>query len=198
MTTARVALGYKGLNATELTNYTDTIYTSINGNTNFTALAGFIPLLFTANGKLKTAITNLKPGDKVTTSTLHDTEREVRRLLRVIAAIVEFESNGNETLILSSGYSLRAITLPSTKNFNAKQGVLSGTVDLEINSYGSAAYVWEISPDPIGTWSPIALTTVSKTTVSALTPGVKYWFRVSITKGTTKLATSDPYMVHVV
>jgi len=198
MKTAHVALGYKGLAASNLANFAETIYNGINGNINFTIASTFAPALLTATNLLKTAVSALKPGDKVTTSTLHDAEKDVKRNLRAIAALVDFESNGNETTILSSGFSLRTFALPSLKLFTAKQGKLSGTVDLDTNSASNTAYVWEMSPDPIGLWTQLEITTLSKTTIIGLTPGVKYWFRVALITSKGKGDYSDPYMVHVV
>ena len=100
--------------------------------------------------------------------------------------------------MLTSGFNLKTIAPKSSKSFIAKQGKLSGTVYLEINSYGIAAYAWEMSTDPISTWTPVGLTTLSKTIVTGLTPGVKYWFRVSVTKGKGIAAVSDPYTIMVI
>ena len=79
-----------------------------------------------------------------------------------------------------------------------KQGVLSGTVWLETGSGSRVAYKWEMSPDPIGNWVQVDVATLSKTTITGLNPGLKYWFSVALvtSKGTKNY--SDPYMVHVI
>lgn len=199
MKTPTIALNFSGLNAQDIALRGETVYNNLIGNVNFTSCAAYLPTLTTEVAALKAAIIIAKDeGTKAETSAVYDAEKKVKRVLKVISAVITFEAAGNETKLLTSGFELRAYTPPTPKSFNAKQGKLSGTVDLEINSYGAAAYAWEISADPISTWNPIALSTVSKTTVTGLTPGIKYWFRVSVTKGNAKLATSDPYFIIVV
>jgi len=44
----------------------------------------------------------------------------------------------------------------------------------------------------------VAASTVSKVTVSGLTPGVCLWGKVIISKGNKVVATSDPYYIMVV
>ncbi len=198
MKKSKVVLNVSGLSAGEINNFADSIYTKLIGNTNFTLLGSYLTALSAANTSFKTAIVASKDGTKLNTSTLHDAQYDVKRILAIIVATVNYEANGNETILISSGLDLRNYTPPTAKSFNAKQGKLSGSVDVEINSYGTAAYVWEMSTDPISSWTQVALTTLSKTTITGLTPGLKYWFKVSVTKGSELKAKSDPYMVHVV
>ena len=198
MKTARVVLGYRGLNPSELITYSSGIYTTLNGNTNFPSAAPFVALLLTVNTALISAVAAAKPGDKTSTSAMHDAENKTKRHLRVLGALVDFEADGDETKVLSSGFDLKTFTPPTPKSFTIKLGKLSGSVDMEINSYGSAAYKWLTSPDPIGVWTEVALTTVSKVSIGSLTPGLGLWGKVVVSKGTKIIATSDPYYIMAV
>ena len=198
-TLVRIALGFKGLNGATLSTFADTIYNSCNGNTNFTGIAGYVGSLNTQNATLKAAVIAEKPGDKASTSAKHDAERAVKRELRIIAATVEYEANNNETIALSSGFSLKAKKTTIVKGFSVKQGLYSGTVDAE-NVSGGIANIFEYTTDPIGssTWIQAKVTTQSKTTITGLTPAIKYWFRGAQVSKDGQQPWSDPFFVLVV
>ena len=198
MNTIKVLAYPKNISDADLIIYSQGIKTSVSANTIFSSLNPYLTSLQTANVNLNTALLAQKPGNKTSTSVLHNASNEVKRNLRVVASNVEFICNNNEAMILSSGFSIKKAAVRDAKSFNAKQGKTTGTVDLEINSYGNAAYQWEISPDPIGVWSPLEVTVKSKTTVSDLLAGTKYWFRVAVITSSGKTDYTDPHMVHVV
>ncbi len=198
METVKIIAVPRDMSDADLVIYSQNIHTSTSGSTVFSSTSAVLSNLLTANTNLNVALLAQKPGDKVTTSNLRAASKEVKRLLRLLAANVEFISNNNEATALSSGFSIKKPIVRDAKTFNAKQGKMSGTVDLEINSYGTAAYVWEMSTDPIGTWTQLEITVKSKTTVTALTTGTKYWFRVAVITSSGKNDYTDPHMVHVV
>ena len=198
METVKIIAVPRDMSDADLVIYSQNIHTSISGSTVFSSTSAVLSNLLTANTNLNSALLAQKPGDKVTTSNLRAASKEVKRLLRLLAANVEFISNNNEATALSSGFSIKKPIVRDAKTFNAKQGKISGTVDLEINSYGTGAYVWEMSTDPIGTWTQLEITVKSKTSVTGLTTGTKYWFRVAVITSSGKNDYSDPHMVHVV
>ena len=178
MKTIRVIAYPKNISDVDLSIYSPTIVTGLTGNPSFISTNPAIAVLGTANAVLISAISAQTAGNKSSTSAVHQAAAEVKRILRAIASSVEYTGNNNETTILSSGFNIKKPAVFEGKTFKAKQGVLSGTVDLEVNSYGIAAYLWEMSTDPIGNWQQVEATTISKTTIMGLTPGTKYWFRV--------------------
>jgi hypothetical protein len=198
MNTIKVLAYPKNISDADLIIYSQGIKTSVSANTNFSSLNPYLISLQTANVNLNAALLAQKPGDKTSTSNLHEASNEVKRILRVLASSVEFTSNNNKILIHSSGFGVKKPIVRDAKSFNAKQGKTTGTAVLEINSYGNAAYQWEISPDPIGVWSPLEVTIRSKTTVSDLVAGTKYWFRVAVITSSGKTDYTDPHMVHVI
>ena len=198
METVKIIAVPRDMSDADLVIYSQNIHTSTSGSTVFSSTSAVLSNLLTANTNLNSALLAQKPGDKVTTSNLRAASKEVKRLLRLLAANVEFISNNNEATALSSGFSIKKPIVRDAKTFNAKQGKISGTVDLEINSYGTAAYVWEMSTDPIGTWTQLEITVKSKTSVTGLTTGTKYWFRVAVITSSGKNDYTDPHMVHVV
>ena len=199
MNIAELALNYKNLTASQIAIKGSNVYDHLNGNTNFTSCTAYLPILLGEVAILQAAITDAEDeGTKMETSAERAAEKKVKRTLKVIAAVVTYEANGDEVKLLSSGFDLKTFTPPGPKSFNAKQGKVSGTVNLEAKSFGNAAYMWEMSPDPIATWTQLVVTTISKTTVISLTPGVKYWFRVAVITSKGKNDYSDPHFVMVV
>ncbi len=199
MKTSEIAYKFIGLDASGLAVKGQSIHDNLNANSNYPSCAAFLPNLQSAINTLTASITaggsNPTPAQ---TGASHAAVYQLKRNLKVIGGLVNWDANGNEAILLTSGFDLKTITPKSPKSFNVKQGKLSGTVDLEINSYGNAAYVWEMSADPIGAWAKVDLTTLSKTTITGLTPGTKLWFRVSVTKGKTVAVISDPFTIMVV
>jgi hypothetical protein len=186
------------INDNDLSIYSQGIYDKCSSNPAFASLTTNLTNLNTRTNILNTALRAQKKGDASSTSNLRAASDEVKRELKLLASNVEYISKNDEALALSSGFSIQKPNVRDAKTFNAKQGKNTGTVDLEINSYGKAAYVWEMSPDPIGQWTKMDMTLVSKTTITCLTPGVKYWFRVTITTNKRKYDPTDPHFVLVV
>lgn len=137
------------------------------------------------------------PGNTASTANVHAKARNLKAYLKVYAVYVWKTSNGNEAMALSSGFTISKPASKGAKSFTAKNGSVSGTVLLETSYTAYAAFIWEISPDPIGVWTVIETTVNSKTVVTNLTPAVKQWFRVAVITSKGKQNYSDPFMVLV-
>ena len=199
MNATEIAYKFIGLDASGLAVKGQSINNSLTGNTNYLSVVPFLGILQTNVNNVNAAIA--AGGSTPTpaqTAAIRAAVKELKRILKVIGALVNWDANADEAKLLTSGFNLKIITPPSKKTFTATLGKLSGEVVLELNSFGIAAYNWEMSTDPISTWASIALTTYSKTVVTGLTPGQKYWFRVSVTKGKKVVVVSDPYYIMVV
>ena len=83
-----------------------------------------------------------------------------------------------ESTIQSAGMSVRKTTPHDKPALEAKQGSVTGTVNLIAKAAGkSAAYSWQYSTDQ-KTWTSVPQTLRSKAGVSGLTAGTAYYFRV--------------------
>jgi hypothetical protein len=81
-------------------------------------------------------------------------------------------------IIQSAGMSVRKTTLHDKAALVAKQGSVSGSVNLIAKAAArTAAYEWQYSTDQ-KTWTTLPLTLQAKTGVSGLTPATVYSFRV--------------------
>ncbi|HBB96845.1 MAG TPA: hypothetical protein DC054_15815 [Blastocatellia bacterium] len=113
---------------------------------------------------------------------------------------VESVAGNDETLISSAGMDTRAPASASTmpdppSGLEATVGDRDGEIDLSWDPVSSArSYVIQQSPDPPSatTWTHAGASTKSSTTITGLTPGTRYWFRVSAIGAIGQSGWSDP------
>jgi len=85
-----------------------------------------------------------------------------------------------EAIVQSAGMGVRKRTLHNKAEIAAKQGSVSGGVNLAAKAPAKrAAYAWQYSTDQ-KTWTSIPQTLKAKTGVSGLTAGTTYYFRVQV------------------
>ena len=192
MSKSKAVLNFKDYDASGLAVKGQSIFDNTNANPNYPSCVTYTPILQSRVTNLTSKITAGGATPLPTqTAAIHAAIIDVREILTLICALVNWDAKSDEVKLLSSSFDVRKATVKNAKTFTAKLGLLSGQIMLEINSYGSAVYYWEISSDPIDIWSKAAVSSVSKVTIQGLTPGTKYWFRVRITKGTKEILVSD-------
>jgi hypothetical protein len=200
MKSVQVSRGSVRLNALLLAVFGQSVVTAMTNNSNFLNPYPVLGLLQTALGILNAAIAAQHPGNKLSTEAVKAAKMEVNRILKALAAYVEFESNTDVLKAMSSGFNLVQGANHSGGNiFSATQGVLSGTVDLSSPAIGGA-YAWEFTLDPIiaANWQSATTTILASYTITGLTPGLKYWFRVAAITNEGQQPFCDPIMVHVI
>ena len=72
---------------------------------------------------------------------------------------------------------------------------MEGTVDLSWDRVrGASSYIIQKSPNPItdSSWTQAGVSTKSSTTLTGMTSGTKYWFRVAAIGSAGQGAWSDP------
>jgi len=83
-----------------------------------------------------------------------------------------------EAVVESSGMFLRKVTLPKKAELTIDQGLVTGSVVLRAKAVAKrASYDWQYSVDQ-KTWTSLRSTLQAKTTLSGLTAGTTYYFRV--------------------
>jgi hypothetical protein len=111
---------------------------------------------------------------------------------------VEFESNTDEAMALSTSFNLQQAIHAIASAFSAAQGLQSGSVGVSSPSGGSS-YIWEYTLEPItANWLVAATTSQASFTINGLTPGAKYCFRVALITPAGQQPWSNPAMVHMV
>lgn len=123
-------------------------------------------------------------GSHTAVSAMHDAEEKADGLYRILTAYVNRIADGNETMILSSGFHLsRQPGSVQKPELDAQDGDISGNVWLIARAVEKAgAYIWQLAMGTIPSgnegWTTCGHSTQSFYQVAGLVPGNKYYFRV--------------------
>lgn len=198
MKRVKLAANLAGLDASALLIFARTILQALTNNSNFTNPYPTLGDLSEAIDALDRALTSSNKSKVL----INEAAAELQSVLLTLKAYVQRESKGDEAVAISSGFALAASTNShQPQTFQVKQNSLSGTVDLECPFAGNkAAYVWEVTPDPINSnaWKQFKISNSTSTSLSGLTAGTKYWFRVKAIVKDKEQAYLDPLMLHVI
>jgi hypothetical protein len=124
-------------------------------------------------------------------------------LISQLASYIESVAGNEEQLILSAGMDTRARSIAATETpaqpqgLSASAGDHDGEIDLSWDKLtGAKSYVIEKSSDPptATSWTHAGVSTRSAFTVSGLTSGTRYWFRVAAVNANGQSGWSDPAM----
>jgi len=132
----------------------------------------------TAATLLETKYNAAQGGGKQQTSEMNGARKALEELIRKQALYVERIANGNESIILSSGFETsRQPVYTAQPDFEASNGEHSGEVLLKHKAVqGAKSWVWQYSTDGIE-WTHSGISTQTSYLVTGLTPITKYWFR---------------------
>jgi hypothetical protein len=200
---AKVILNFRRLTIPEKIAKVRQIVTALTGNNNFPNANPTLALITAGADNLEAAYTTtLANKQAVKTSITNQTisEDDLVQLVSQLARDVENRAGGDETLIISAGMDVKAgptaSGMPDTPSgLEITIGDHDGELDLSWNPVsGVRSYEIQLSPDPPTntTWSHAATSTKSSTTISDLTPGTRYWFRVSAISASGQSGWSDP------
>lgn len=123
MKSVKIALNFKFLNAALAAVFGQSILTAMTNNVYFTNPFPTLSFLQTAITNLIGVIAAQHPGDKASTAAVKAAKYELNRVLKPLAAYVEYISNTDETIALASGFSLKRVTHVRLGAFIAVQGV---------------------------------------------------------------------------
>jgi hypothetical protein len=177
-----VVLNIAKLSAEQKVTFAIHVQSSMSGNANFTSPFPALSLLGTAITAANTAIGAQVPGNKSSTKNVKDKVYQLVRVLKAMAAYVEFTSNDNAMIALTSGFPVKGHTAITRGDITAKHGVNSGQVNLIAKAQRGASYVWQYTATPSNpaSWVTAAITKQSKHSITGLTPGTNYSFRVAL------------------
>jgi Fibronectin type III domain len=186
----RIKLNLSKLSILEKLDLAKQISKSLTGNASFPAPTPPIATLDTAASNLQTAhdgVVAARQEAKNKTAIQNQMEDELDDLLTRMGGYVSSVSGDDEALITSAGMSVqqpKASAGPPTlpQSFAAMTGDSDGEIDLSCNAVnGAQSYIFEMSlqAPPNAAWTHIQTTTKSSLTVTGLTSGTRYWFRVA-------------------
>lgn len=163
------------------------IVIELTGNAVFTAPNPALITITDAINALEIAYNESRNRDKVKMALMRVKQRELLALINTLGAYVANESAGDETKILSSGFSVKKQPEPL--------GPVTAPLDLRVDEgtaeqsllmrwkpvKGGVAYVVEICKDPLDAnqFEPAGVTTKLRFQATNLVSGGKYWTRVA-------------------
>ncbi|MCZ4410668.1 fibronectin type III domain-containing protein [Cryomorphaceae bacterium 1068] len=201
----KVRSGLSSLTTAQLLDKTALIIRNVDGNANFPTPDPAIADL-TAQAELTAEwLEKSAFGDKRAIARRRRETAALLELMRRMATYVNFTANGDEDVILSSGFDVRRKPEPSGPlaqpiEFMAKRSEKSGEVVLDWKAIDHAkAYQVEYTTtdpaSPEATWQVATVTSKSKASVNNLTRGTDYWFKVKAISGTKSSAYSDVALI---
>jgi hypothetical protein len=201
----KIKLNLKGLSIPEKVSRARQIVTSLTGNADFPAPHPTLAEVTASVDALETAYNEAhaaRQEAKARTSAQNQKEEEADRILSQLGSYIDSASAGDETKIKKAGLDVRgtasaspgaASTAPAA--LEASAGDYDGQINLRWERTEKAkSYVVEKSLDPPTntSWSQAAVVTKAQASVSGLTSGTKYWFRVAAVSASGQSAWSDP------
>jgi hypothetical protein len=181
---AEAILGFSDLSIPEKIQKAKIISGKLNGNTNFANPEPPLTDVDDAIEALETAAEDAKDGGKAKTSIMYVKEQAPNNIMRQVVAYVQSTSKGDETLIKSTGLSVKvAKTAPqpleAPQRVTAAIGKKEGEVLIKWKRIDAAkAYLVQQSADGNTGWADCGTSTKASITIAGLTSGGKFWFRI--------------------
>jgi len=200
----KVVLDLKSYSIPKKVEFGRQVSSSMAGNINFTNPSPTLATLNTACNDLETGYNNAEQARllaKSKTTIQNQKEAALNDVLNQLANYVENTCLGDEAKIKSSGMQPQAkavrsaAVLPKPENLSATTGDKSNEVDLHWDKVtGAKSYEIEFCSDPIDNtkWQHYKTVTKTKATVTGLTSGQRYWFRVAAVNAHGESGWSDP------
>ena len=200
---SRIKLNFRRLTIPEKIAKAQQIVTALTGNASFptpspalAAVTGSIDGLNKSYAEAQAA----RQEAKAKTSQQNKDEDSLDQIISQLAAYVESVAGDDETLIQSAGMDTKSASAPSAlpglpPALSATAGDQGGEIDLAWDTVDNArSYVIEQSADPptATSWAHAGVATKSRATMSHLTSGTRYWFRVAAVGTAGQGGWSDP------
>lgn len=202
---SKVKLNIKGLSVTELVARARQIAASLTNNPHFANPQAIVTQITGAADAAETGHADAQAARQnslTKTSISRDLTATLEGVLRQAAGYIESVAGDNESIILSTGLSLRTTTpahstghTTAPTGLSASAGDHEGEIDLSWDRVANAkSYVIERSSDPPTptSWAHEAVSAKSSATITGLSSGTRYWFRVAAVTSSGQSGWSDP------
>lgn len=189
MSDAKVLINFSSSVYTDLEvgNKSDDIIEMMTSNPNFQIPLPELDAVRVANTTYQTSLINLKNGTKEDTAIKNQNRRVLEKALKNLGLYVQIKSNGDEAIILSSGFDVAGKRvpvgkLPKPEGFGVKVGVAKGTVvvyciAITYANFYEVEYA-EVQADGTRNWIKLT-STKHKLEITGLASGKQYVFRMA-------------------
>jgi hypothetical protein len=189
MSDAKVLINFSSSVYTDLEvgNKSDDIIEMMTNNPNFQIPLPELDAVRVANTTYQTSLINLKNGTKEDTAIKNQNRRVLEKALKNLGLYVQIKSNGDEAIILSSGFDVAGKRvpvgkLPKPEGFGVKVGVAKGTVvvyciAITYANFYEVEYA-EVQADGTRNWIKLT-STKHKLEITGLASGKQYVFRMA-------------------
>ena len=176
----------------------ETIHSSMNANPGYTTPQPTLVALQAAITAFSDALNASASGSRVDIAFKNQKKQELIDLLTSLAAYVTFAADGDDSVLLSSGFDISkdpsSVTISKPENFQLINGNNPGELLLSIDGVkGAKSYLFEYTTDATmvaQNWQSFPSTKV-KFMLEDLKPGTIYYCRVGAVGGNNQLQYSD-------
>ena len=200
MSIPKIITSFDRLSDAELSTLTQTVETSVNGNPHFPEPVPPISEVSTKKEEFTSSVVAAKSGDRTKIAIKKEKRASLVDTVHQLARYVELSSNGNRSIMLSSGFEVSkeystAVELGTIKNIKLSNGENNGEVIISCSSVqGAKSYLYQYTLDPLtpdSIWQGEPETSSSHK-YKGLQTGKKYWFRVVVVGSNSQQTISDP------
>jgi len=197
----KVKYSFARLSTGELIEFSRSSMAKMNSNPHFLAPEVPFPEMATSTDQLETDYKiSRKGGGKVATATTNASRIALETLLRRQSDYVNKVADGDESIILSSGFEPTKVPVPAIRPlFKVTNNGIPGQVKLTCKAVqGATAYVWQMFKGSVPAdeklWIFAGVSVQVKFVVENLDSISNYWFRVAPVIRSGVLNWSDPLM----
>jgi len=176
------------------------IVSKMTGNASFPSPDITLATATTQINTLETDVAAAKSGAHQSVAKMHQSLKIVDTTFHKLASYVDRIADGNDAIILSSGFHISKQPEPRrTKTFEVNAGENPGEIELAHKTVqGAKSYVWQYSIGTLPTdekqWIYCDSTTKAKFKITGLESATKAWFRVLAVTINGTQPCSDPVM----
>jgi hypothetical protein len=194
----KLALSFRKYNEPDLNAIAWDVTHAMAENGDFPDLQPLLPPIRETAEQFQVAMTAARLGDSLKIMIKNDLKEKLISLLRELGELVEKRSNGDDVLLVRSGFvltkPLKEVTLQKPEDFIVLPGKINGQIILQIKRVkGAKAYMYQYTRDPLtdnSRWESIT-STQRKIVISDLPLGVKFLFQVVVIGSRNQAAYSE-------
>lgn len=198
MKNGKISLSFSKFGHSNFQTKAEHIYQSMTASAYFTNPVRPLADIKIAIDNYSDALTNAKGGGKVPVAIKDQTREALEQLLFQLGMFVMYIANGDETILVTSGYTLTKTPEPgyitNLGNVTIANGVTSGQLMSSVKPQKSIkSYSHELAeelPTESTVWQPFNCSR-SKYVFTDLVPGKQYWIRVSAVASNGQVAYSN-------